>query len=382
MGAYIRSGSGWKMNAAALLAAFIAIAGCSSGAGEESAAPAPAHGSSDEAAASATPVKIVKPKPATVRNTVIATGSIVSKQTTNIGPLVEGVVESIFVNVGDRVAEGDPLFQTRPVIYERRVEEAKAALELAVARRKNAERVLERTEKLRAQGFAAEARLDDARTAYDVAKAEVARAAAALKTAERQLADTMVRAPYDGVITKRFNDEGVYLSNVFRGGAESTVLQIQENHIVVAVVYAPEQHLGSLKLNQKALVYVESQPEPRESYVLVLNDMLDVGARTVELRLPIDNSDYSLKSGQFARAEIFTDEMQALLIPADAVLRDQTGAYVFTLKNGRVEKRLVVAEERPDGTAAVREGLEAGDDVIVPDGEPIAVGDIVAPEAA
>ena len=90
----------------------------------------------------------------------------------------------------------------------------------------------------------------------------------------------MVRAPYSGVITKRFNDEGIYLSNVFRGGTESSVLQIQENHIVVAVVYAPEQHLGSLKLNQKALVYVESQPEPRETYILVLNDMLDVGART------------------------------------------------------------------------------------------------------
>lgn len=369
------------MNAAALLVALIATAGCSSGGDEESAA-APAHGLSDEGAASVTPVKIVNPKPVTVRNTVIATGSIGSKQTSNIGPLVEGVVESIFANVGDRVAKGDPLFQTRPVIYERRVDEAKAALELAAARRKNAKRVLERTEKLRAEGFAAEARLDDARTAYDVAKAEVARAAAALKTAERQLEDTMVRAPYDGVITKRFNDEGVYLSNVFRGGAESTVLQIQENHIVVAVVYAPEQHLDVLRPNQKALVYVESQPEPRESYVLVLNDMLDAGARTVELRLPIDNSDYSLKSGQFARAEIFTDEMQALSVPADAVLRDQTGAYVLTLKDGRVEKRIVVVEERPDGTTVVREGLGVGDDVIVPNGEPIAVGDFVASEAA
>lgn len=381
MRAHVRSGSGWKIKAAALFAAFAAIAGCGSGGDADSAA-ASKHRSSVEEAAAVKSVKIVKPKPATVRNTVIATGSIGSKQTSNIGPLVEGVVESIFVNVGDRVTKGDPLFQTRPLTYERRLEEAKATLELAVARRKNAERVLERTEKLRAEGYAPQARLDDARTALDVAAAEVARAAAAAKTAERQREDTMVRAPYSGVITKRFNDEGIYLSNVFRGGTESSVLQIQENHIVVAVVYAPEQHLGSLKLNQKALVYVESQPEPRETYILVLNDMLDVGARTVELRLPIDNSDYSLKSGQFARAEIFTDELQALSVPADAVRRDQAGAYVLTIKDGRVEKRLVVAEERPDGTTVVREGLDVGDDVIVPNGEPIAVGDSVAPEAA
>jgi len=52
------------------------------------------------------------------------------------------------------------------------------------------------------------------------------------------------------------------------------------------------------------------------------------------------------------------------------------------LKNGRAEKRSVVIEELPDGTAAVHEGLDAGDDVIVPNGEPIAVGDSVATEAA
>ena len=47
-----------------------------------------------------------------------------------------------------------------------------------------------------------------------------------------------MRAPFDGTITKRFNDEGVYLTTSFRGGTESSVLQIQENHIVVAVVFA------------------------------------------------------------------------------------------------------------------------------------------------
>ena len=378
MRAYLRFQSGWNIGAAALIAAFLTVSGCGSGGGEPAES---AQSSSTANPALAKSVKIVKPKSATMRETVVATGSIGSKQTSNIGPLVEGVVEAIFVNVGDRVAKGDPLFQTRPVIYERRVEEAKAALELAVARRKNAERALERTEKLRAEGFAAEARLDDARTEYDVAKAEVARAAAALKTVERQLEDTMVRAPYNGVITKRFNDEGIYLSNVFRGGAESTVLQIQENHIVVAVVYAPEQYLSSLKLEQKAFVYVESQPEPRESYVLVLNDMLDVGARTVELRLPIDNSDYSLKSGQFARAEIFTDEKPVLSVPSKAVFQDPSGAYVLVLKDGRAEMRRVVAKERPDGTFAVLEGLDADDDVIVSNGEPVAAGDPVAPES-
>ena len=369
---------GWKIGSAALVATFLTLAGCGSGGGE---AVEPAQGSSTEEPAPAKPVKIVKPKPATISQTVVATGSIGSKQTSNIGPLVEGVIETIFVNVGDRVSKGDPLFQTRPSRYEREVDEAEANLALAKANLRNARHAFDRVRKLKDEGYSSQSRYDDSQTALDVAAAEAEKREAELNNARKDLEDTTVRAPYDGVITRRFNDEGVYLSNVFRGGTESSVLQIQENHIVVAVVYAPEQFLRVLKLEQKALVYVESQSEPRESYVLVLNDMLDVGARTVELRLPIDNSDYSLKSGQFARAEIFTDDKPAWSVPPEAVFQEESGAYLLVLKDGRAEKRRVVAKEQPDGTFAVSEGLGQSDEVIVPNGEPVAAGDSVSPEA-
>lgn len=377
---YFRFQSGWPIVAATIIAASLTVAGCGSGEGSRE-SNEPAQGSSTEKPALSKPVKIVKPKPATMSETVVATGSIGSKQTSNIGPLVEGVVETIFVNVGDRVAKGDPLFQTRQSRYERKVDEAEANLALAKANLRNARQAFDRVLKLKEEGFSPQSRLDDARTALDVTAAEVKKREAELKTARKDLEDTTVRAPYDGAITRRFNDEGVYLSNVFRGGVESSVLQIQENHIVVAVVYAPEQYLSSLKLKQKALIYVESQPEPRESYVLVLNDMLDVSARTVELRLPIDNSDYTLKSGQFARAEIFTDEKPVLSIPAKAAFQDSAGAYVLVSQGGRAEMRRVVVKERPDGTFAVLEGLDAREDVIVPNGEPVAAGDSVTPEA-
>lgn len=195
-------------------------------------------------------VAVVRPRRTTIEGKVVATGSIGSKQTSNIGPLVAGVVEKIHVNVGDHVRKGDPLFQIRPALYECEAEEAKANLAFAQAQRDNARRALDRVRKLADDGYAAQAKLDDAQTAYDVAAAEVAKRDAELKTARRNLDDTIVRAPFDGTITKRFNDEGVYLTTSFRGGTESSVLQIQENHIVVAVVFAPEQHLKSLKLKQ------------------------------------------------------------------------------------------------------------------------------------
>ncbi|MGE0407713.1 MAG: efflux RND transporter periplasmic adaptor subunit [Amphiplicatus sp.] len=335
-----------------------------------------------EPAGVAVRVSVVKATPATIEGKVVATGTIGSKQTSNIGPLVAGVVEKISVNVGDHVRKGDPLFQTRPSLYERETEEAKANLAFAQAQRDNARRALDRMKKLAEDGYAAQAKLDDAQTAFDVAAADVAKSQAALKTARRNLDDTIVRAPFDGTITKRFNDEGVYLTNSFRGGTENAVLQIQENHIVVAVVFAPEQHLKSLRLKQKALVYVESQPEPRESYVLVLNDMLDVATRTVELRLPIDNSDYALKSGQFARAEILTEERTAYMAPRRVVLQDAEGPFVLVRKGDVAQKSRVVIDDDGGPEIAILEGIVATDDLIVPNGVPVDDGDRIVIEAA
>lgn len=365
----------------AVAAILFGAGGCSREATETELEASP-HPSVDAGQSLVKTVTITQPKPITVQEKIVATGSIGSKQTSNIGALVEGVVETIYVNVGDRVSKGDPLFQTRPALYEREVEEAQAALALAQAKLTNARQIFERTKKLIDEGFATQSRLDEAKTAFDVGRAETQKKEAELKTARRNLDDTIVRAPYDGVITRRFNDEGVYLSNVFSSGSESTVLQIQENHIVVAVVYAPEQHLKSLKLKQKALVYVESQSAPRESYVLVLNDMLDVGARTVELRLPIDNSDYSLKSGQFARAEIFTEPKAAYAIPREAILDDGDGAYILVRRGDIAEHLPIVYQEQEDGNIVVMEGLAPEDDIIILEIEPVKAGDTVTSEAS
>lgn len=374
------------MRFSGMRAGFIVIAAAALGAcGAEKTVETAAR-AGDEAVADGGPaparVHVVKPKPASVQGKVVATGTIGSKQTSNIGPLVAGVVEKISVNVGDHVRKGDPLFQIRPALYEREAEEAKANLAFAQAQRDNARRGLDRMKKLAEDGYAAQAKLDDAQTAYDVAAADVAKREAELKTARRNLDDTTVRAPFDGTITKRFNDEGVYLTNSFRGGTESSVLQIQENHIVVAVVFAPEQHLKSLRLKQKALVYVETQPEPRESYVLVLNDMLDVATRTVELRLPIDNSDYALKSGQFARAEILTEEKTAYMTPRRAVLQDDDGPFVLVRKGDVAQKTRVIIDDDGGPEIAILEGIAASDDLVVPNGEPVGDGDRIVIEAA
>lgn len=300
-----------------------------------------------------------------VEKTVFASGTIAAKQTSNIGPLVEGVVEKIFVKVGDRVKRGDPLFQTRKVDYERRVEEANAAKNLADIRGEQAKRNYERAKELASQENISQARLDDVETAYRIAGAEVLRAKAALDTARQQLADTVVHAPFDGVITARNVDAGVFLSNRFSMGGSSAVVRIQEISIVGAIVQTPEENLGLLALNQPAKVQIQGHEEVYDSFVYILNDLVDPQTRTVELRLPIENENYAIKPGQFAEARIILPPQDLLVISRSAIASVGNATFVYVVRNDVASRVAVEVREFDSEQLEVLSGLQEGDSVVL-----------------
>ena len=140
---------------------------------------------------------------------VFGTGTIAAHKSTKIGPRVDGIIEEIFVKVGDRVEAGDPLFRTRQVHYRIRVDEAKQSLRLVNAELGQAKRERDRIQSLRTNNVASEGRMDEVLTAYDMAAARLGKAKAAHARALQELEDTTVRAPYPGAITHRYVDKGV-----------------------------------------------------------------------------------------------------------------------------------------------------------------------------
>lgn len=296
---------------------------------------------------------------------IMATGTIAAKQSSNIGPLVEGVVEEIFVRVGDRVQKGDKLFRMRDVDYKRLVREAEASLDVAKAKYAQARRSFDRTKRLAEQGHISESGLDIARTELDVSRAGVNQAAAILETAQQQLRDTVVTAPFDGTVTARYIDEGVFMTNRSMGGGQSSVLELQEAHIVAGIMRAPESALPRLRLGQKAHLFIPGYDTPFESTVFIINDKIDSESRTVEFRLPVMNPDYSIKSGQFARAVVFPDPMKILVLPREAVRGSLASAYVIQIVDGKAHRKSVSVEQLDATRVRVSEGLEAGDIVVL-----------------
>ncbi len=248
------------------------------------------------------------PRNESAATVISGTGTLIPHKSSGLGPLVEGRIERIHVNVGDRVEAGAPLFETRPESYRLKVEELRASVTMIDAQLKLAQATFGRTNRLSDQGVASNASRDAAITAVQVAAAELELARARLRQAEQDLADTTVRAPFTGTITARYLDEGVFLTNRVPGGTGSLVLQLQKIDILVAIVKVPSRDLPRLAVGNPAVLRIDGVEQPIRARVDVINDMVDPATRTVEIRLGVENLRYSIRPGVFVQAEICSAE--------------------------------------------------------------------------
>lgn len=290
---------------------------------------------------------------------VFGTGTVTAQKTSQIGPRVDGVIEEIHVDVGDRVGQGDPLFRTRQVDYQIRVREAQYALRLARAEDTKAKRDLERIEQLHREGVASDEHLDAVRTAREIAVAKLGAAETALERARQDLHDTLVTAPYAGTITRRYVDEGTMMRTMMSSG--SSVVEIMKTDLIVAIVQVPEVHLARVQVGTPARVRIDGMDREYDSAVYVLNDRVDHVSRAFEVRLLIQNADLAIKPGLFVRAELLPEPREALVIDRRAVLGVEGQRYVFVAVDERAVRRPIRTRELDAMRLEILEGLAPGD---------------------
>ena len=299
--------------------------------------------------------------PESVSDLVLGTGTIVADKATEIGPRVSGIIDAVHVDVGSAVQAGAPLFTTRQVDYRLRVAQAEQALRLARAEADNAALRLARVEQLFAEQVASQGHLDDARTAHEMAAARAGGAESAHAMAVQALADTIVRAPYAGVITRRYVDEGTMLSAQI---TSAPVVQLTKADLVEAVVQIPELALARVKVGTRARVRVDGVDATFETSVGIVNDRVDAATRAFEARLPIANADLKLKPGLFARAEILPEPRDVLALPRAALQGAMSERFVYVAEADRAARRAVRTRELDATRVEILSGLRAGDVVL------------------
>jgi len=295
---------------------------------------------------------------------ILGTGTIAPEKETRIGPRVDGIIEEIYVNVGDRVEQGAPLFRTRPIDYEIRLRDAQHARRLARAESEKASRDLARIESLYEKGVASDEQMDQVRTAGEIATARFGTANTALEKAQQDLEDTTVRAPYPGVITQKYVYEGTMMRTML--SASSQVVQLMKTDIVAAIVLIPEVHLRRIRIGTPARVRVDGLDAEFETEVYIINDRVEMASRSIEVRLPIRNPDLAIKPGLFAKAELLPDPRRVTVVERRGVLGSTSDRYVFVPEGGRAVRRSVRVRDLDAMRLEVMEGLEPGTSVLVP----------------
>lgn len=329
---------------------------------------------------SGTPPRAVRvAKPATRIETGLsrATGSVRSRDEATLAAKATGQIKAVHVEVGDRVKKGQALVQMDDANARIAVANGRAAERLAAANLANAERELARARTLRGEEGMSEATLERVLTVRDVAAAQLDQARAGLRGAEQALADTVVRAPFDGAISARWHGAGdtVTLMPVtpILGVTDVDHLEVrlQVPEAIEALAVPGAVVSGRTTLGDRAF----------QAKVRVKAPAIDLQSRTVEVLADVVSPAGALRPGAIVTVDLGAyGARDEVFVPASAVRRDGGAAFVFVVADGKAERREVRASAVHPGTVAVSSGL-GPDALVVVDPGSLAAGDPVVPIA-
>jgi RND family efflux transporter MFP subunit len=345
------------------LAVALAGAGCSRHA--EKASLPPVGG------ATARAVRTIQPAARVETGLARATGMIRAREDAVLSARATGQIKRIRVNVGDRVKAGAPLAEMDGTSARIQLENAQAMERLAAARLAEAEREMARAKTLADGQSISESDLDKAQSGRDMAVAQLDQARAAVRAAQQAVDDTVIAAPFAGVVTAKYRNAGdtvtlmpvspiVALTDVDHLEIKLTVPEALEPAIQPGHVIEGNTTPGGQKFQAKVRVK-SAIVDPVNRTVEVLADVVSTGLRPGTLVV----ADF----GRFG-------EGGGTFLPSSAVRTDGKASWVFVVANGKAERRDVVVAPVHPGTVEVKQGLPADAQVVVDPGS-LASGDAV-----
>jgi len=316
-----------------------------------------------QAAGPAMPPPLVSVVPASVQDVpryLDEIGKNAAFESVTVTPQVGGRIVERHFQDGENLRRGQLLFVIDPRPYKAQVDSAQAALAQSKAALDLAKIQFTRDQEVIAERAISKQDYDTKKNTVDVDQAQVDAAEAALETAKLNLEYCYIHSPIDGRAGARLVDVG----NVVQPNATS-LLSIQHLDPIYANFTITEADLPAVqkqmsKGSLKATVRLPSDTESaaRNGRVEFLDNAVQSGSGTVNLRVTLNNSDRHFWPGQFVDVKlVLSTEKGAVLIPNEATQISQRGPFVYIVKSDET------AELRP-----VKLGQRQGDQVVVAEG--------------
>ena len=281
---------------------------------------------------------------------------------------VAGELKEITVREGDNVKAGQVLARIDPTEYQRRFEQAQEQALAAKSQMEIAQRQVDTNQALVDQGFIAKTAMDNSLASYQGTVASYKAAIAGAEVARKSLDDSVLRAPFAGVIAVRSAQLGE------RVAIDAKVLELVDlSQLEVEVPLSPSDSVD-VRVGQVASLQVEDRTQKISAKVKRISPSAQAGSRSVLVYLGLDKPE-GLRHGLFAKGLLGLGRSQVLAVPVSAVRTDRAKPYVQVVEkvgdNFQITHKTVEMGVRgmdltqADGEPLVGvTGLEAGSSVL------------------
>jgi len=349
----------------------------------------------------------LRPSPVIVRTQ----GSLIADDVTIVGAKVAGRINAVTVDLGDVVAAGTPLasldqeeFKLQISLAEAQLVQARAALGLkpsepvesldpqlappvreAKAVWDECKLKVDRIRQIRVRNAVTQDELDTAVSAEAVADAKYGSALnsvrekiaqisvreAELSVTKQHLDETVIRAPFDGLVEARHVARGSFVQV---GDAVITLVRTrpvqrgEETQHAISLRFRgtmPERSAHRLALRQRLTLHIEGLDEPQSATITRISPSVDEMSRSLVFEAAVDSNNAALRTGLFAEAEVIVDPAaQAVVIPAVAITEFAGAEKVWKVEAGIAHEQIVETLHRSSGDVQVVSGLKPGDQIL------------------
>jgi RND family efflux transporter MFP subunit len=363
------------------------------------------------ATAKARTVKTARVESRPMERAVIVTGSLAAQEQATLSVKVAGRLQAIDVDLGSAVKKGDLIAQIEKRDYELRSKQAAATLAQSRALLglppdglddqvdpektsivKQAKAVLEEATKNRArvtslseEGISSKSERDTVEATYVVAlnkyegaldeartrQAMLAQRRAELEIAQQQLADTTIRAPFDGVVQLRTATAGEYLAEA------APVVTLVRTDPLRLRLEVPERESLFVRAGQRVYLGLEGDTNEYSGKITRLSPAINEQNRMLLVEADVPNRG-SLRPGQFVRAQIITDERdRGLTVPPSALITFAGLEKVVVVQDRKALEKTVMTGRRAANWIEIVLGVKAGEEVVLEPGS-LRTGESVA----
>ena len=327
-------------------------------------------------------------------------GNLEAKNLALVSPRVAGVIESIFVDEGERVRGGETkLFQIDSVKMAKALKMSRQDVEVSLCslleRKANLEKVQADSYKARldydrygkllekavvtANDFEqyelrfkqAQAAEKHAQTSVKLAEQQVIRAEAALEIAEKNLKDTEIFAPVDGLVSQRFSEPGEM------GEVGKPVFRIEDTSVIEVSAYLPSQDYNKIQLNATTMDLEVNGISVKKQIITYKSPTIDPALRTFEVKSLTHNPPDGVVPGALAEIDITFDSRESLGVPTSCVLPRTSGAIVFVVEDNIARAAAVTTGWENEGWIEILSGIEEGGRIVSMGQDQLNDGDVV-----